>query len=92
MTRTVNMHEAKTNLSKLIEAVENGDEIIIARDGKPAARITQLAPEIERNWSPALLAYFQEALDNPKLEPIPEFLSRDDLDLERDERDLFPDF
>ena len=31
--KTVNIHEAKTNLSKLIKRVENGDEIIIARGG-----------------------------------------------------------
>jgi Antitoxin Phd_YefM, type II toxin-antitoxin system len=31
--RIVNMHEAKTNLSKLVEAVENGENIVIARNG-----------------------------------------------------------
>jgi len=38
---TVNMFEAKTNLSKLVEAVENGaeEEIVIARNGRPAARL-----------------------------------------------------
>ena len=40
----VNMLDAKTNLSKLVEAVENGgeSEIIIARNGKPAARLVPL--------------------------------------------------
>ena len=37
----VNVHEAKTNLSKLIKAVENGEEVIIARDGKA---VVQLVP------------------------------------------------
>ena len=43
---TYNVLEAKTNLSRLIEAVESGaePEIIIARNGKPAARIVPLAP------------------------------------------------
>ena len=36
---TVNMHEAKTGLSRLVERVEAGEEIIIARAGKPAARL-----------------------------------------------------
>ena len=38
---TVNMHEAKSSLSRLVEAVESGaeSEIIIARNGKPAARL-----------------------------------------------------
>lgn len=41
---TVNMLEAKTHLSKLVEAVESGSEkeIVIARNGKPVARIVPL--------------------------------------------------
>lgn len=37
--RTVNVHEAKTHLSRLLEAVEAGEEIVIARSGKPIARL-----------------------------------------------------
>lgn len=42
---TVNMLEAKSTLSRLVEAVESGveSEIIIARNGKPAARLVPLA-------------------------------------------------
>lgn len=36
---TVNMHEAKTGLSRLVARVEAGEEIIIARAGKPAAKL-----------------------------------------------------
>jgi prevent-host-death family protein len=39
MERTVNIHTAKTTLSKLIAAVEDGEEVIIARAGKPVARL-----------------------------------------------------
>ena len=41
---TVNMLEAKTNLSKLVEAVESGaeKEVILARNGKPVARIVPM--------------------------------------------------
>ena len=44
---TVNMLEAKTNLSKLVEAVESGAEaeITIARNGKPVARLMPLAAQ-----------------------------------------------
>ena len=44
---TVNMLEAKTSLSRLVEAVESGaeSEIIIARNGKPAARLVPIAHE-----------------------------------------------
>ena len=34
---TVNVHEAKTHLSKLLARVEAGEEIVIARSGKPVA-------------------------------------------------------
>jgi prevent-host-death family protein len=37
MTRMVNVHEAKSTLSQLLEAVERGDRVIIARSGKPVA-------------------------------------------------------
>jgi prevent-host-death family protein len=37
---TVNIHEAKTHLSKLLEEVSKGQEIIIAKSGKPMARLT----------------------------------------------------
>lgn len=41
----VNMHEAKTRLSQLVEAVESGREaeVVIARNGKPAARLVPIA-------------------------------------------------
>jgi antitoxin (DNA-binding transcriptional repressor) of toxin-antitoxin stability system len=35
----VNIHNAKTNLSKLIEAMLNGEEVIIAKGNKPVARL-----------------------------------------------------
>lgn len=37
---TVNVHEAKTNLSRLLKQVESGEEVIIARNGRPVARLT----------------------------------------------------
>jgi prevent-host-death family protein len=39
---SVNVHEAKTHLSRLLERVEAGEEIIIARNGRPIARLTSL--------------------------------------------------
>jgi prevent-host-death family protein len=42
MTDTVNIHEAKTHLSRLVERVEAGEEIVIARGGKPVARLVPL--------------------------------------------------
>jgi len=37
--RQVNIHEAKTNLSRLIEAVEHGEEVVIARHNRAVARL-----------------------------------------------------
>lgn len=48
MSEPVNIHEAKTHLSRLIERVEAGDEIVIARAGRPVARLTQLAAPSDR--------------------------------------------
>jgi len=39
MTITINIHEAKTHLSKLLQRVIAGEEIVIAKSGKPVARI-----------------------------------------------------
>jgi prevent-host-death family protein len=40
-----NIHQAKTNLSKLIEQAEAGEEVVIARNGKPVVRLTAVGPE-----------------------------------------------
>jgi len=37
---TVNIHEAKTHLSRLLEAVAKGETVIIAKAGKPVAKLT----------------------------------------------------
>ncbi|CAA9254792.1 MAG: hypothetical protein AVDCRST_MAG08-2294 [uncultured Acetobacteraceae bacterium] len=39
MTQTVNAHEAKIRLSALMAAVEAGERVVIARDGKPAVEL-----------------------------------------------------
>jgi prevent-host-death family protein len=41
------MFEAKTNLSKLVEAIESGreDQVVIARNGRPVARLASLAEQ-----------------------------------------------
>ncbi len=38
------MHEAKTKLSQLVERAEAGEDIVIARNGKPVARLVAIAP------------------------------------------------
>jgi prevent-host-death family protein len=43
--RQVNVHAAKTHLSRLIEEVEAGETVILARAGKPVARIVPMEVE-----------------------------------------------
>jgi prevent-host-death family protein len=38
----VNVHEAKTHLSKLLERVELGEEVVIARSGRPVAKLIHI--------------------------------------------------
>lgn len=45
---TVNVHEAKTHLSRLLERVERGEEVVIARAGKPVARLVAVEPKKTR--------------------------------------------
>ena len=44
MTRIVNLYEAKTHLSALVEAAERGEEIIIAKNGVAKARLAPIGP------------------------------------------------
>ena len=44
-----NIHDAKTNLSRIIERVEHGEEIIISRAGHPVAKVIPLAGKIQRS-------------------------------------------
>ncbi len=44
----VNIHEAKTTLSKLIEAAERGEEVVIARAGKPAVKLVAAETEVAK--------------------------------------------
>jgi prevent-host-death family protein len=42
MSTTVNIHDAKTHLSRLLERVRNGEEVVIAKAGKPVARLVAI--------------------------------------------------
>jgi prevent-host-death family protein len=47
-TSQFNIHEAKTNLSRIIERVEHGEEIIISRAGTPVAKVVPLTRTVHR--------------------------------------------
>ena len=44
----VNIHEAKTHLSRLLERVQQGEEVVIAKAGKPIAKLVKVEPTSER--------------------------------------------
>jgi prevent-host-death family protein len=44
-----NIHDAKTNLSRIIERVEHGEEIIISRAGNPVAKVVPLTHRVDRD-------------------------------------------
>jgi prevent-host-death family protein len=46
--KTVNVHEAKTHLSRLLEEVEAGEEIVLARNGKAVARLVPVGGVLRR--------------------------------------------
>lgn len=54
MPKIVNVHAAKTHLSRLIDRAAAGEEIIIARAGKPVARLAPLVPTARPKRKPGL--------------------------------------
>jgi len=60
-----NIHEAKTHFSKLLERVLNGEEVVIARAGKPVAR---LLPFVENDVSPRI-----PGIDKGRVTIMPDF-------------------
>ena len=48
MTKAVNIHEAKTHLSRLLDRVSQGEEVVIAKAGKPVARLVPINERLER--------------------------------------------
>jgi len=68
---TVNVHEAKTHLSALLERAHSGEEIILAKAGKPYARLVPLQTPPERvagRYSGSVPDSFFEPLPDAELE------------------------
>lgn len=65
------MHDAKTRLSELVAAAERGEEVLIARNGRPAARLVAVS-EQHRPVRLGVLAG-QIMLGDDFDEPLPEF-------------------
>lgn len=70
--RIVNIHEAKTHLSKLVEETSKGGEIIIAKAGKPVARLVPVRNSTKRRRLGLLAGKFRvpEDFDAPLPEEV----------------------
>lgn len=66
---TVNVHQAKTHLSRLLARVEAGEEIVIARNGKPVARLVGCKVSPKRRFG-ALAGRI--TVDDSFFDPLPE--------------------
>ena len=66
---TVNVHEAKSQLSRLLAQVEAGEEVVIARNGKPVAQLVPCKPQGKRQFGSmkGLIS-----IDERFFEPLPE--------------------
>ncbi|OLV16737.1 type II toxin-antitoxin system Phd/YefM family antitoxin [Deinococcus marmoris] len=83
--QTINLYDAKNKFSRLVDAAEGGEIIIIARNGRAAAKLVPLSyGEQQRPWSDALQGHMREAVYDPQGFTI----DRSDL-LPPEERDLF---
>jgi prevent-host-death family protein len=71
---TVNLHEAKTNLSQLVERAARGEEIVIAKAGRPLARLVPLA----KRTSPRPLGLLANQVElGPDFDdPLPDSMQR----------------
>jgi prevent-host-death family protein len=76
MSESINIHAAKTQFSKLIERAHNGEEIILAKNGKAYARLVPLEPLttprqlgfLNIKLSPASTKALLEPLEDSELE------------------------
>lgn len=66
MSEIVNIHEAKTHLSRLFEKEHAGEEIILAKAGKPYARLTSLGQPKRK------LGFVEGHADDCFFEPLPQ--------------------
>ena len=65
--RQVNVQEAKTHLSALLLRVEAGEEIVLARNGQPCARLVPLEHPARRR-----LGFLQGSVNEEFFDPLPE--------------------
>ena len=76
----VNIHQAKTHLSRLVERVVAGEEIVIARSGKPVAKLVPYKEErAPRSWgSMRGVLHLPDDFDEPDLQIYQDFYGEEE--------------
>jgi antitoxin (DNA-binding transcriptional repressor) of toxin-antitoxin stability system len=69
---SVSVHEAKTNLSRLIAEVESGGEVVITRNNKPVARLVREGPPKKKPLLGALEGKVRFDLEDGFFDPLPD--------------------
>ena len=82
---SVNMHEAKTHLSKLVARVEGGEQIVITRAGKPAAK---LVPVLHAKTGKRKLGGWEGKMQVPSVAEMRAV--RDEINEAIEEGEIFP--
>ena len=70
--RTVNVHEAKTHFSRLIDAAHGGETIVVAKGGKPWARLVPLEAPAPKRQAGVLAGLLKLPPPEVLLEALPE--------------------
>ena len=70
---TVNINEAKTHFSKLVDRVLQGEEVVIAKAGRPVARLVPLPPRVPRRTPGSARGLIEIGPDFD--EPLPDDIS-----------------
>ncbi|MBI3583837.1 MAG: type II toxin-antitoxin system Phd/YefM family antitoxin [Nitrospinae bacterium] len=69
---TVNIHEAKTHLSAILKRVESGEDVLIARAGKPIARVSPIPASSGKRQPGSAKGKGKIIMTQAFMEPLPE--------------------
>ena len=70
--KTFNVHDAKTNLSKLMDRAHAGEEIVLAKAGVPYAKIVPIDPPVKRRRQPGGWPELAAIPDSVWFDPLPD--------------------
>ena len=77
--QTVNLYDAKNRFSKLVDAAEEGEVIIIARNGKPAVKLVPLDYGEHASWSAPLQTFIRDGLQSGQYDEHAFIIDRSDI-------------